>query len=438
MMSKTRARLVILLGLGLTVRLAVLLWYLSTHGWVPETWEYEVIALNLLDRHEFTYSYYGTEYRSYIAPAFPILCYLLHVIGGRGFVLYFIFHLSVSLLTIWLTYTLASRWLNGRTGFVAALLVAVEPGIVVYNSYKVDVVTLASCLLLVGLLLFERMATEERIRYAILFGVLTGLAILTRMDLVAILAPFLVWMALPPRPLRVIIPRLVLVASLAVLMIAPWLIRNYLVHGRPIFITTTAWEQLWMGNYENTSGSPVPIGGGWRIDFASPFIKAKVVTGTELEQYDAFRDEALRLIAADPAAFMVRAAKKFFYFWWFTPIYGDFYTNIPIWMRESYKGLYAILFALALLGGAAVIRGGDKRQIFRMLSVLAVILTVVLIHSVYYVEGRHRVLVMPLVLMFSAFGLDRILSMLKLRSKNPLAIPNMTALHQPPANPDQF
>lgn len=411
MMNRVPAPVVMLLGCGLLVRLAVLLWYLSTHDWTPETWEYEVIALNLLDRHEFSYPYYGTVYRSYIAPMFAFICYFLHLIGGRGFVLYLVFHLSIALLTIWLTYRLASRWLNERTGLLAGLLVCFEPSLIIYNSYKVDVVTLASCLLLIGLVFFERMATREAMRDAAFFGLVAGVATLTRMDLVAMLAPFLVWMVLPPRPWRTILPRFILVIGLVVVTTLPWLIRNYLVHGRPVFVTTTAWEQLWMGNYEGTTGTPVPLSGGSRIDFASPSLKATVATGTELEQYAAFRDEALRLIVADPAGFVLRATKKFVYFWWFTPTYGMFYTDIPSWMREGYKALYALLLILTLVGGTALMARADGRLLFLMLSVLSVIFTVVLIHSIYFVEGRHRVLVMPLVLMFSAAGLDRFLSM---------------------------
>jgi 4-amino-4-deoxy-L-arabinose transferase-like glycosyltransferase len=426
MLNRIRAPIIVLLGCGLLVRLAVLLWYLTTHGWTPETWEYEVIALNLLDRHEFSYPYYGTVYRSYIAPVFAFICYFLHVIGGRGFVLYFVFHLSVALLTIWLTYRLASRWLNERTGMLAGLLVSLEPGLIIYNSYKVDVVTLASCLLLIGLALFEQTAMRDGMRPAVLLGLLSGVSILTRMDLVAVLAPFLVWIALPPRPWRTIMPRLMVVVGLVAVTILPWLVRNYLVHGRAVFVTTTAWEHLWIGIYEATTGTPVPFNGGSRINFASPSLKATVATGTELEQYAAFRDEALRLITADPAGFVLRASKKFIYFWWFTPTYGMFYINIPAWMRQGYKALYALLLILALVGGTAAMARADGRLLFLMLSVLSVIFTVVLLHSIYYVEGRHRVLVMPLVLMFSAAGLDRFLSITAIKSKN-----SLTALDLP-------
>ncbi|TAJ22692.1 MAG: hypothetical protein EPO64_13125, partial [Nitrospirae bacterium] len=56
----------VLLGIGLAVRLGMLFWYLSRHGWAGETWEYEVIALNLLEKGEYFYPFHGTDYRSYV------------------------------------------------------------------------------------------------------------------------------------------------------------------------------------------------------------------------------------------------------------------------------------------------------------------------------------------------------------------------------------
>jgi 4-amino-4-deoxy-L-arabinose transferase-like glycosyltransferase len=392
-----------LLVIGLFVRLSMLLWYLSTHGWVPETWEYEVIAFNLLEKQEFFYPYLGNNYRSYVGPVFPFLCYVLHLVGGKSLILYIVFHLSVALTTIWLTYRLAFRWFSREAGILAGLFAALEPGLVVYNSYKVDVLTLAICLLLVGLALFERVAATGRYRLSALLGGFVGLAMLTRLDLVAILAPFALWLVLAGAPRRAVLLHGLLAAGMALLLTVPWLARNYAVHGR-LLLTTTSGQQLWIGIHEGTTGPSNPLRSSFTWDSASPSIRDAVAHGTELEQYDAFRTEAVRAILIDPTGFLRRAAGKFVYFWWFTPTYGMFYKDIPVVLRDAYKVLYAVLLALAVVGVVTVWKDGDARRWLPAWSALAVIITIVLIHSIYFVEGRHRVLVMPLFLMFSAYG----------------------------------
>lgn len=380
----------------------MLLWYLSLHGWAGETWEYEVIALNLLENGEYFYPFHGTDYRSYVGPVFPILCYLLHLIGGKGLFLYYVFHLSVALTTIWLTYRLASRWFSPQTGLIAGLLVALEPGLIVYNSYKVDVLTLAMCLLLLGLALCDRMVSTGEYRWTALLGILLGLSVMTRLDLIALLGPFLVWWAVA-RPRRVVVSHFLLVCTIALVVVSPWLARNYAVHGRVLF-TTTAGEQLWVGNYEGTTGSATPLTGESHLDHAPPAIKEAMAHGTEIQQYDAFREEAVRAITANPVGFVQRAAGKFLAFWWFTPTYGLFYKDIPALLRDGYKLLYSVLLLLAVAGAAMLWREGPPSRRLPAWSALATIFVVALIHSAYFVEGRHRILIMPLFLMFSAYG----------------------------------
>ncbi len=400
-----------LLATALLVRLGMLFWYLSTHGWQPETWEYEVIALNLLEKGEFVFPHHGVEYRSYVVPVFPLICYLLHLIGGQGLWLYVFFHISVSLATVWLTYWLSSRWFGPQAALWAALLVSLEPGLIIYQSYKVDVIAISMCWLLLGLALFDRVVSSGGIRWTILLGVLTGIAVLTRPDLIAILAPFIVWMMIRGQQDRKVWGHLLIALAIATLLVTPWLIRNYTWHGR-LVLTTIAAENLWIGNYERaTPGTPE---GGTYLDFVPPSIRAALASGTELEQSDAFLNDVLRSISANPFGFLERAARKFAYFWWFTPTSGMLYRDISPVFREGYKALYGVLLILFLTGVWATIRESDSQRFLRAMAALAVVAVVVAIHTIYYVEGRHRVLVMPILLMFSGYGLQNLVDSLRL------------------------
>lgn len=402
-----------LLGIGLLARLGMLFWYLSAHGWTLETWEYEVLALNLLNKGEFSYPYLGNDYRSYVGPVFPFIGYVLHLVGGKSLFLYAVFHLSVSLTTIWLTYRLASAWFSRETGTLAGLLAALEPGLIVYNSYKVDVITLATCLLLVGLAVFERIATTGRYRWSALLGSLVGIAMLTRLDLITILAPYGLWLALGGTSRRRILLHGLLAAGMTLLVLTPWLARNYALHGR-VLLTTTAGEQLWIGNYPGSTGTPDPSARAAYLQIAPASLREAIAHGTELEQNDAFLADAVRTILADPIGFLRQTTRKFFYFWWFAPTYGLYYKDLG-GLRDAYKALYAVLLALAIVGSAAAWRNDDVRNRLPVWSAMATIMAIVLIHSVYFLEGRHRVLVMPLFLMFSAHGVVALAARWRLR-----------------------
>jgi 4-amino-4-deoxy-L-arabinose transferase-like glycosyltransferase len=393
----------IILAVGLLARLSMLVWYLSEHNWAPETFEYEDIARGILENGEFTYYHLGTPYRSYVGPVFPVISALLHVIGGPSLVAYVLFHLTVALTTVWLTYRLGARWFSEDAGRLAALLTALEPGLLVYNSYKVDVITLSTCLLLCGLLLFDRLAATGRYRWSVLLGGLAGIAILTRLDLIALLAPFAWWLASGRTDRRTVLRSGLLASVVTVAVLTPWLARNYAVHGR-VLLTTTSGEQLWIGNYEGSPGTPHPDVTAHYLRVAPPALREAMLRGTELEQLDAFRSEAIRAIWTDPAEFFQRSARKLFYFWWFTPTYGLTYPHIPQGLREGYKALYALLLALAVAGAWAALREGSPARTGAVWTLLAVMLTVALIHSVFFVELRHRVLVTPLILLLSAYG----------------------------------
>lgn len=414
-----------LLGIGLLVRLGMLLWYLSTHGWTPEIWEYEVLALNLLNKGEFSYSYLGNEYRSYVGPVFPFICYVLHLVGGQSLFLYVVFHLSIALVTIWLTYRLASAWFSKEAGGLAALLAALEPGLIVYNSYKVDVITLAACLLLVGLAVFERVAASGHYRWSALLGGLVGVAMLTRLDLFTILTPYGLWFALGSTSRRRILLHGLLAAGMTLLVLTPWLARNYTVHGR-VLLTTTAGEQLWLGNYTGSPGTPDPSARAAYLQIAPASLREAIAHGTELEQNDAFLADAVRTIQADPASFLRQTARKFVYFWWFSPTYGLHYKDFGS-LRDAYKALYAVLLVLAIVGAAALWKSDDVRRRLPAWSAMVMIMAIVLIHSVYFLEGRHRVLVMPLLLMFSAEGVSALTTRWRLRH----ALETVSRPHRP-------
>lgn len=399
----------ILLGvvcLGVGFRLAVLLVYLVTHGWHGETWEYEAIAGNLLAGKGFTYEFNETTYQSYAVPVFPLVCAFLHLMGGSGLGLYYVFHLAASAGIIVLTYAIASRSFGHRIGLLSAVLVALEPGLVIYQSYKVDVMALAGVLLLLGVLAFFRLVDSFDDRWALGLGVVLGIGILTRPDLVALGGLLLVWLVWQRRQAKPILRVSAIAIVVAMLIVAPWSMRNYRVHGQFVLLTTVTGEWLWRGNNLNATGTSLTADGRSQLEAAPAAFRERIFAANELQQNALLTEEAVRFIRDDPAAFLARAAKRFWYFWWFTPTFGlSRYEWVPDLGRVAYRLGYGVILGMAGWGfvRARGMKGAPASRAAVYLLVVPV--CIALVHSMNYVEGRHRVLVMPLLLILAAQGM---------------------------------
>lgn len=391
---------------GLLVRLSVLIAYLSTHQWHPQTWEYEEIARNLLDGTGYIYERDGAVFRSFGCPLFPWISYLLHSIGGRdNFIPFFLFHLTLSLGIVWLTFRLAQRLFDRTTALWASMWVALEPGLILYGSYKVHELTLTIFLLLLSLELFWRFQQARRTRYAVLLGLSIGLGILTRPTAVALFPPLLLW-AFQERKKTPGTVRSILIVFLSVLLtVLPWALRNSLVYGRFMPISSTWTEAFWRGNNPRSTGSSMTTEGKGILEVAPIGFQNKISAGTEIQRHDLYKQQALQHIVAAPWQFFRRSVERFFTFWWFSPTYGMAYPGIPVLFREYYKVLYGALLVLAVVGWSAGLRAEGTTERRRWcLYLLLLFIGAALQNAFVYVEGRHRLVITPILLVFSAYG----------------------------------
>ena len=404
---KSRGIVLAIIGVGLVVRLAVLLLYLSTHDWYGETWEPEIVAKNLLEGQGFTVFAYGDiPYRSLVPPVFPVLCYVFHLVGGPSLGLYYVFQLSIAAGIIWLTYVIAERWFGFLPAAIAALLVALEPGLVFYHSYKVESIALGTFLFLLGTYTFVLMTLSPNVRLAACTGLIMGLGVMTRPDMLGIFVLLPLWAIFERKRFLLILKLTLVVIVVAAMVWAPWAIRNYRIHSHFVFLTTYSGESLWRGNNPNSTGTTITFNRQSQFDAAPTEFREKIATANEIQKDALFKEEAQRFIANDPIGFLWRVCEKIYYFWWFTPTYAtQYYEWVPSPLVGMYQILYGMLLAFAILGtGRAVKRA--KPDVCRFTwYLLAAPFSVAAIHGISYVEGRHRVLVMPFVLILAAYGI---------------------------------
>jgi 4-amino-4-deoxy-L-arabinose transferase-like glycosyltransferase len=200
-------------------------------------------------------------------------------------------------------------------------------------------------------------------------GALTGLAGLTRpvlLPVYGLLSGLLVVRHVTSRRWKD--AALVLAAGLVTLLVlTPWTIRNYRVHGRLLAVKDNFGKEFWMGNNPHATGTSFAEGGEVEITIQYP-PKALSLAGKvpEIQIMDAFEAEALDYVRSDRVAFVERTAQKALWFWTYAPpsvarSYGRFTTLV----RLAHDGGWILLLALAVLG---VLIGGAPREYLTVLG----------------------------------------------------------------------
>ena len=391
------------LCLATLVPRALLAMFLGVAG-NPERWEYDVIAANIVSGHGHIYDREGFVYAAYAPPLWSYVLASLLLLPGDSRVTIQIVQALLCLGTAVLTARIAHRISGDSTAaMIAGLLVALQPSLLYYSVVKSDPLPLNALLLsgiaLAGLRLIE---SNDR-RSAVAFGVLTGVGILSRgTPAVALLV---VGAGLALRFGGRAWPPFAIAMIACALSVSPWLARNLMVIGSPL-ITSTTGENSWRGNHLGASGGVVDLDGG-RITLLIPSnpalpapIRSVLATGTELDRHEAFMTEAWRFIGDDPWAAARLFARKLRTFWWRVDSNpGDY----PTRAARGYEWIFRVELVLALLGAFLALRSPHSRAAAGLC--LALIVTISLLQCSFYVQGRHRFLIEPLLLAFTAIGL---------------------------------
>ena len=233
---------------------------LQSHTVPHSTYEHGEIAANLLAGRGFAVHYLGADGpTSQQAPVYPVVVAAAYQIGGvetpRSLL---ILELSQSLLggvlvaaTIALAGAVApgSRWTPGLAG----LIVAVSPTLV-YAATHVQVVGLATTLLVVALAWAERTGRTGRPSDAVGTGIMLGLLALSD-PILALAAPALAWSIARRGDWRPSARLVGLVGAVAGLCIAPWVVRNARVHGEFVPIKSSFGYAFWQGNNALSAGT---------------------------------------------------------------------------------------------------------------------------------------------------------------------------------------
>ena len=378
--------LLVILVLAAFLRSGVVYWKFENLS--VDTDSYLTIALNLLSGEGFcSVSGHPTAYRPPLYPWFVAVCLLMGGAAGLGAA-----QVVVGTATCCLAWMYARRvGLSEKSSLLTACLVAVDPLLLLYTS---QAMTETLVTFVVTLLLVTAASAPSR-RNSLFFGILFGLSVLCRPSLwafgaLAVLAKLTFFKKRPNEQESGTLKARVGLLVLGVLVsTAPWAIRNWIVLGRPILMTTHGGYTLLLAN--NPAFYDVVVERGaiwgnpnlleWQRQLNRSLAEGGFARHDEIGRDSAMRKQAIRHIQESPEMFVRSCLTRVFRFWSPAPREGA----VSSTKRLVVTGYYLAVFVMCLMGCIHIWR---YRSNFALGLVLIVSLTAV--HSVFWSNARMR------------------------------------------------
>ena len=390
---------------GLAVRLAFGLVYWVDKPLTHDEHEYLALASSVAAGHGFVYDAShetGTAQQFGRAPAYPLFLAAIGAGSDRSAsapARVKIAQSVVGAVGIWLIGLIALRAGGARAGIAAASIAAIYPPLVWICAYVLSE-SLYSTLALATVLLIDLSvdmngldgvhpaaagpdrhdSSPGRRRAAALTlgaGLFAGAAVLVRPAMLFFLPLAALWLAWRRRMALALV-----LAAGAIVVIAPWTLRNFRVYDRFVLVASEGGVTFWTGNH------PLAIGEG---DLAAnpPIKRAELAfraahPGLTAEQLEPlyYRD-ALHYIAAHPAWWLGLLARKAF----FTMVpAGPSYTLHSRTYFVSSVVSYLLLLPVAVAGARRWTRGHPPPEALVLLAGSAVIVCLV-----FFPQERFRI-----------------------------------------------
>lgn len=312
----------------------------------------------------------------------------------------------------------AGYWLGlGRWSTLAALLVAVDPMLLQYSAQPMTEVTCAGLVALLILWIVRRDRSE--IVQQMVTGIVFGCLVLCRPTFwpLAGLA-FVGWgidaVARSDRRSRDrSIPDSLFpwrLAAAVLMVVAPWVIRNQLAMGSPILMTTHGGYTLLLANNPVFYSDVVDRGWGadwgqrsfeeWQHDLQLRLDAAVGPDASEVVRDRWQNEQARQFIAANPKRFLRAVGYRFRSLWSTVPQSEAAAAASPklILLVGWYYTAVEMLFVLGMLVVATCgLKETGRREWWPL---FALVLTVQVVHLVYWTNARMRAPIVPVISLF--------------------------------------
>lgn len=362
----------------------------------------------------------------YQDPLYPYFLAGLYAVFGPGSICVLLAQGLLGAAAAALVYGMAAQLFERRTALVAAALAIFYKPFLYYDALVLKA-TLSIFLITLALFWLVRAQARGRKREWLLGGLALGMACLTRGNYLLLIPVVLLWLWIADRGERTRLPAAAGAFALGlVLVVFPVSLRNYVVGGDLVLITSQAGQNFFIGNHRgNASG----------IYKAPPFVTANprheescfqrearrrsgsAMLPSELSRY--WFGQALQEIRLDPGHFASHTVQKarLFFNEYEVPDNQDyqFFEKHVSTLLALPLPDYGLLLPLALCGAFFARR--NRRAWLLMLFFASYGSSVIL----FYNMSRYRVPVAPVVIIFAAVCLSELAGAARQRRLKTLA-----------------
>ena len=377
----------------------------------PDCGMYDRVAVNLVEGKGLIYD--GAEATELgvagpvitFGPVYPAFLAAFYAVAGHDSTTVRAAQALLGGLLVPLIWRLGQLAFGDRAAGISAWLVALSIPLTVYSGMLLTE-ALSTLLVVCAIWLFAEATARRSTAWFIGCGAISGLLILLREEMIAVAAAVVLvafWKARPALRPR----HLAAYALSAAVCVGVWTTRNIVVFHAPILVTTKAGEQLWI------------TAKGWsEWQFNDPDYTGLVEGHTLIERDRILREDALRIIAAEPLRYLVQSVKRVPELWvsshtsyihGFTESFGAYRARGAtgrVIAKLALLGVQCLLLALAIWAAAHLARTGGMSYAAWLAATPVILVTV--IHFFLFATPRYQIPALPFVLAFASVAISRV------------------------------
>lgn len=229
-------------------------------------------------------------------------------------------------------------------------------------------------------------------------GLVFGVLLLTRSEIIAFFPVIILWIIFVVRkhPLH----RTLAFTAMIVILLVPWVYRNYRELGAFIPLTTQGGYNLWQGQNPDATGT--------RSQYTDPPFHVSEKTEAEIQALKAtdlyeielnkiYLNEAHTFIKENPVKVVSLALRKFMFFWGH---YWGIKFTYPGAASPFYWLPWFLLLPFFIISGIALIKDFNRYSLFYVYFIMSSCIVMI-----FFVIPRYRLFILPLILPFAVNGI---------------------------------
>jgi 4-amino-4-deoxy-L-arabinose transferase-like glycosyltransferase len=363
-----------------------------------------------VNKHGFTRLGEPTAYRP---PAYPLFIAALFNVTRNSIFAIKLIHVVLGVMAVFFTYLIAWNTFNSMIGLIAAGIVAFTPSLISYSSLIASE-NLGIALFLISIYFLLIYARSYKIKFAVFSGIFLGITGLMRPEVLLLPIIWISYLAFQRNKISRIIKTSLAFLLPAILVILPWTIRNYLQFHHIIPISSNGGIML-LVSFNNQTADRA---NNTKV-FAPLYERALKDGWDEAKTSNYAATEAMHFIRDHPyAAIRLIPIKLYYLFsddisgisWNFIKTIRPVSQSLILSLKIIAQTYYSLIIISAL---STILFWKKLKEYPSAILLLITILYWIIYYSVIITTDRYHLLILPIIAIFSAFGIMHIFEIIK-------------------------